>query len=65
MFLMILEEDCKLIPPSLGSWDKPIGMVLKKRNILKGKKGDGLLTGLLGLPQNYTWNNIPLLGQII
>lgn len=64
------KSECRLIyPPAIlpliGSWQKPIGMGLKKKTSRKAKKGDGLLTGLLGLPQSQTWNNIPLLGQII
>ena len=37
----------------------------KKKKKRTQKKGKGLLTSLLGIPQNKTWNSIPGIGQII
>ena len=55
-------------PPFFGTWENPVGARLKKKQQQKKrtqKKGNGLLTSLLGIPQNKTWNSIPGIGQII
>ena len=55
-------------PPFFGKWENPVGAGLKKKQRKKKrtqKKGKGLLTSLLGIPQNKTWNSIPGIGQLI
>ena len=48
-------------PPSLGTWENPVGIGVKKAP----RKGEGLLISLLGLPQSESLNSISLLGQVI
>ena len=52
------------LPPSLGTWENPVGIGVKKAP-RKSKKGEGLLISLLGLPQSKSLNSISLLGQVI
>ena len=54
-------------PTFFGTWNQ-YGKGKKKKK--QSKKGKGLLTGALGIPQNTSfnrnvWSKIPLLGQII
>ena len=46
-------------PPIYGSWNRPVGMGMKKKRRTKKKTGQGILFG-----KNSPFNSIPILGSI-
>lgn len=50
-------------PPFIGSWPK--GTVGRGKKSSRSKKGNGLVTSLLGITQTAAWNRIPVLRQLI
>ena len=52
------------LPPFIASWSntKGKGVAKKKKKKEKCKKGK---ISILGLPQNKTWNSVPLIGDLI